>query len=97
MTREITKYNKDQKLSVPREVRPVLEKIIAEREQYQAEAFREVAEQFGYGAKEVGDRGWSFAVDHDKGVAFSFRPGDGEDKRMDEIPVEKAFGPVAKL
>lgn len=97
----MAEYKKGQKVPVPRGVRPMLEEVIGRREHYEKTAFRQVGEAFGYGAKDIGDnQKWLFAVDKDKGVAFTFDPEetvDGEPKRIKEIPMEGVLDSVARL
>ena len=98
MTEEIIKYQKGQKVPVPREMRPMLEKMIAQREQWEAEAFREIGEAFGYGGKDIHkDQKWMFAIDKPNRIAFCFLKGDEEAKRIKEIPIEQAMNAIMKL
>ena len=95
---EIEKYNKGQKVAIPREMRPMVETIIAQREQYEAEAFREIGEAFGYGAADINkDQKWMFAIDKPNRMAFCYLKGDKEAKRIKEIPIEKAMNAIVKL
>lgn len=98
MKRKVAQYNKGQKLKVPREVRPFIEEMVAKREQYESEAFRQVGELFGLGAKDIGpDQNWMFAIDYEKNVAYSFDKNDPEQKRDKEIDKALVLDAIAKL
>lgn len=91
-------YQKGQRISVPRDMRPMLEEIISRRERYESEAFRAIGEAFGYGGKDIGDdQQWMFAIDKEKQVAFCFLKEDKEAKRIKEIPIDQATVPIMKL
>jgi len=88
------KYQNGQKVDVPRELRPLLEEIIAKRSQYDIEYRHEVATAFGYGAKELG-AGFEFALDYKKGVAFAYK--DTPENRIAEAPMETIRVAIAKI
>ena len=72
------KYQKGQKIPVPRDLRPFIEDLISQRERYQVERTHEVATAFGFGAEEIG-KGFQFALDYKENIAFAY----------DKLPTER--------
>ena len=91
-------YQKGQKVNVPRSLRPFIEELIARREEYERQAFRQVGEVFGYGGRDIHpDQDWMFSYNPMKGEAFAFLKEDKEQTPIATAQLEEVMASVAKL
>ena len=98
MTMEKKVYQKGQKINVPREIRPYIEELISRREEYEQQAFRQVGEVFGYGAKDISpEQEWMFSYNSSEGTAYAFLKADETKTPIAEAPLQDVMASVAKL
>ena len=91
-------YQKGQKINVPREIKPYIEELISRREEYEQQAFRQVGEAFGYGAKDINpEQEWMFSYNSSEGVAYAFLKEDEDKTPIAEAPLKDLMASVAKL